>query len=153
GTSSCSTIRRGTSKSSVSREPLMESSPRMRPPKPSPWYWTCQAAGWSGFLTYVLIGYFIWGPTRPVVGDIVGIVILSTVVPILMTHGFRYWMYRRGWAQLKEWQRKVRQFSAAPIFAVVCTLAVGVAAGVPEGLWLRTAGAWWTFVAYDFAFG
>jgi hypothetical protein len=124
----------------------------MRPPKTSAWYWICQAAGWSGFLTYVLVGYYFYAPEHKA-GDVVGIVILSTIVPMLMTHGLRHWMYVRGWAQLKEWQRKVRQFTAAPILAVACTLGVGVAAGVPERLWVRSAGAWWTFVAYDCAFG
>jgi hypothetical protein len=125
---------------------------RVTVPKPAPFYWICQAAGWSGFLTYVLVGYYFYAPEHNA-DDVVGIVILSTIVPILMTHGLRHWMYIRGWAQLREWRRKVRQFTAAPILAVACTLGVGVAAGVPEGAWVRSIGAWWTFVAYDCAFG
>jgi hypothetical protein len=85
---------------------------------------------------------------------VVSIVFFSIVLPVLMTHGLRRWMHIRGWAQLKEWQRKVRQFSTAPILAVACTLGIGMAAGIPHGrLWVRTEGMWWTFVAYDFAFG
>jgi two-component sensor histidine kinase len=121
-------------------------------PKTTAWYWICQAAGWSGFLTYVLVGYY-FNASEHKASEVVGIVVLSIVVPILMTHGLRYLMYVRGWAQLKEWRRKVRQFTAAPILALVCTLGVGVAAGVPEGQWVRSVGAWWTFVAYDCAFG
>ena len=121
-------------------------------PRPSRLYWTCQAAGWSGFLTYVLGGYWIFAP-RHHAEDVVSIVAFCVVVPPLMTHGLRAWMYRYQWARLRGWRRWLRQFIAALVLAAAATFLIGVLAGLSTGrLWTRTEGMGWTFLAYALAF-
>ena len=50
----------------------------MRPPVPGSAYWICQAAGWGGFVTYVLGGYLLTAP-RPDVVDVTSIVFFNGV--------------------------------------------------------------------------
>jgi len=131
----------------------MASSGSVRVPKPKPLYWLCQALGWAGYLAYVLVGYFVWSGARAV-GDIVSIVFFCTFVPVLLTHGLRAWMYAQGWAQLRDWRRKLREVSAALILAATVTLSVGLVNGLAHGrIWIPTEGMWWMFVAYGLAFG
>ena len=59
-----------------------------RVPKTSALYWICQAAGWGGFLSYVLGAYLIFSPCHEL-GAIVSIIVFCTVVPIAMTHAAR----------------------------------------------------------------
>jgi two-component sensor histidine kinase len=119
-------------------------------PKTTTLYWICQAAGWSAYLAYVLVGYFIWAPQHQA-GDLVSIVLFCTIV---MTHGLRSWMYRRHWEALREWPRKMRQFPAAVVLAVVVTLAVGLANGLAHGrIWIPIDGMFWMLLAYWWAFG
>jgi len=116
-------------------------------------YWICQAAGWSGYLAYVLVGYFIWAP-RHEPGDVVSIVVFCTIVPILMTHGLRHWMHVHRWAELRERRRKLRQIAAAPLLALTITLAVGVANGLAHRrVWIPIDGMGWMALAYWWAFG
>ena len=122
-------------------------------PKTTRLYWICQAAGWSAYLGYVLGGYFIWAPHHEA-GDVVSIVLFCTIVPILMTHGLRHWMYVRHWEALREWRRKVRQFAVAVLLAITITLAVGAANGLAHGrVWIPTDGMGWMLLAYWWAFG
>jgi two-component system, LytTR family, sensor kinase len=122
-------------------------------PKTATLYWICQVAGWSTFLAYVLVGYFFGAPHHQA-GDIVSIIVFCTIVPILMTHGLRSWMYRHHWAELREWRRKVRQFPAAVVLAVIVTLAVGLANGLAHGrVWIPIDGMFWMLLAYWWAFG
>src|SRR5580765_2975203 len=131
----------------------MKSDVDTRPPKPSPWYWICQLVGWGGYVTYVLFFYFWYARPRQV-SDVVEIVLLAGLLPIVMTHGLRRWMFAHRWAELRESRRKIRQFAAAPPMAVACTFSIGVVAGVPHGrLWVPTDGMWWTLGAYWMAFG
>ena len=124
-----------------------------RVPKASALYWICQIAGWSAYLAYVLVGYLVYAKTHQP-GDIVSIVLFCTIVPILMTHGLRRWMYLHGWADLRERRRKVRQFASAIVLAVIVTVAVGVANGVAHGrVWIPTDGMFWMLLAYWWAFG
>ncbi len=126
---------------------------RGRVPKAAGLYWTCQAVGWSGYLAYVLVGYIVFAKDHQV-GDIVSIVVFCTVVPILMTHGLRRWMYLHRWEELGEWRRKARQFPAAIVLAVIVTVAVGVANGLAHGrVWIPTDGMFWMLLAYWWAFG
>jgi len=122
-------------------------------PKTTTLYWICQVGGWSAYLAYVLLGYFIWAPQHQV-GDTLSIVVFCTIVPILMTHGLRRWMFRHHWAELPEWRRKVRQFPAAVVLAVIITLAVGLANGLAHGrIWIPIDGMFWMLLAYWWAFG
>ena len=116
-------------------------------------YWICQAAGWSGFLAYVLVGYLVFAKEHQL-GDVVTIVLTSTIVPILMTHGLRRWMYLQRWQDLREWRRKVRQFAAAAVLALTITSAFGFWNGLEHGrVWMPTAGMGWMLLAYWWAFG
>ena len=131
----------------------MESNADFRPLKPGPLYWIYQAAGWGGYVTYVLIFYFVFARPRRV-SDVVEIVLIAGVLPVVMTHGLRRWMFTHRWAELREWPRKVRQSAAALLLAVVCTFSIGVTAGIPQGrVWVPTEGMWWTLFAYVVAFG
>jgi two-component system, LytTR family, sensor kinase len=122
-------------------------------PKTTSLYWISQAAGWSGFLAYVLVGYFFWGKELGA-ADIVSIVVFCTIVPILLTHGLRHWMYVHQWQELREWRRKARQFPAAVLLAVIVTLAVGLANGLGHGrIWIPIDGMFWMLAAYWWAFG
>jgi len=122
-------------------------------PKTTTLYWVCQAAGWSGFLAYVLVGYLVFAKNHQV-GDVIAIVLTCTLVPILMTHGLRRWMYVHCWQELREWRRKVRQFSAAVVLAVTITSAFGFWNGVTHGrIWMPTVGMGWMLLAYWWAFG
>ena len=127
---------------------------RTRPvPKTTTLYWICQAAGWSGYLAYVLVGYIVFAKGHQV-GDIVSIIVFCTVVPILMTHGLRRWMYLQHWQELREWQRKVRQFATAVVLAIIVTFAVGLANGLAHRrIWIPPEGMGWMLLAYWWAFG
>lgn len=122
-------------------------------PKTTSLYWICQAAGWSAYLAYVLVGYFIWAPQHQT-GDVISIVLFCTVIPVLMTHAVRRWMYLRHWSELSEWGRKGRMAAAAVLLAAAVTAAVGVANGLAHGrVWIPTEGMGWMFLAYWWAFG
>jgi two-component sensor histidine kinase len=122
-------------------------------PKPSGLYWICQAAGWGGFLTYVLGAYWIFSPCH-VSAAILSIVLFCTVAPIALTHAVRYWMYRHQWMQLPGLRRRVQMVVAAFALAMTVSVAVGVANGLPRGhLFVPTTGFWWMVFAYDMAFG
>ena len=122
-------------------------------PKTSALYWVCQAAGWGGFVTYVLGAYLFYVPCHQV-GAIVSIVAFCTVVPIAITHAARYWMHRHQWMQLSGLRRRVQMVVAAFAFAVTVSVAVGVTNGLPQGrVFVPTTGFWWMLLAYDMAFG
>jgi len=109
--------------------------------------------GWTGFLTYVIGGYWIFAP-RHQLADVVSIVGFCIVVPPLMTHGLRAWMYRHQWTELRGWPRSLRQIAAALILAGAATFLIGMLAGLSTGrVWTRTEGMGWTFLAYALAFG
>ena len=115
-------------------------------------YWLCQAAGWGGFLTYVLGGYLVFSPVYEI-WPIASIVFFCIVPPILLTHALRAWMYAHGWWALPEWPRKGRQLAVALGFAIAVSVAVRVANDVPEGhLFELTASFWWMLLAYCLAF-
>jgi hypothetical protein len=116
-------------------------------------YWICQAAGWGAYLTYVLVGYFVFAP-RHQASDVISITFFCTIPPILLTHGLRAWMYAHGWSRMTEWRRRARQAAAALAFALAITAAVGVANGVGHGrVWIATEGMAWMLLAYFLAFG
>ncbi len=78
----------------VSRQPGISSSARealkndtARPGRP---YWICQAAGWGGFLAYVLGGYLLTNHPKTA-SDVVSIVFFNGVVCPAATHGLRHW--------------------------------------------------------------
>jgi hypothetical protein len=97
-------------------------------------------------------GYWIFAPRHQAV-DIVAIVAFCVVVPPLLTHGLRSWMYAHQWAELRGYQRWLRQGVAALALAAAATFLIGVLAGLSTGrLWTRTDGMGWTFVAYTCAF-
>ena len=122
-------------------------------PRPSQLYWICQFAGWSGYLAYVLGGYFLFASQRHA-SDVVSIVFFCLIVPPLMTHGLRAWMYVNNWTRLSAFERGWRSFAAVVIFAGTVTAAVGVVNGLAHGrLWAPLQGMFWMFVAYLWAFG
>jgi hypothetical protein len=132
---------------------MPDSGHARRVPKPSGLYWISQAAGWSAYATYVVALYLFFNPNHQA-GVAVLIVLFCTVPPVLLTHALRAWMYVNGWPQLSEWRRKVRQFPAALVLAVVATIAVGFPAGLSQGrVWAPTEGMGWTLLGYYMAFG
>lgn len=103
----------------------------MTPPVPGRPYWTCQAAGWGGFLAYVLGGYLLTEHPKTAT-DVVSIVFFNGVVCPAAAHGLRRWMYWRGWHQLSS-RRLIPR-----LVAVVAGLASGLTGAVV--LWLVLAG-------------
>jgi Histidine kinase len=97
------------------------------PPIPGRPYWICQAAGWGGFLAYVLLGYWFSAESRNVT-DVVSIVFFNGVIGPAVTHGMRHWMYVHGWHDLPPRQRIPR------LAVVVVGLSVVVTAAVVVGL-------------------
>jgi len=97
------------------------------PPAPGRPYWVCQAAGWGGFLAYVLLGYLLTDH-RKTASDIVSIVFFNGVVCPAATHGLRHWMYVRGWHQLSGRRLFPR------LVAVVAGFASGLTAAVVLGV-------------------
>ena len=79
----------------------------MTPPAPGRPYWICQAAGWGGFLAYVLGGYLLTDHPKNA-ADIVSIVFFNGVVCPAVTHGLRHWMYVHGWHELSNRRRLPR---------------------------------------------
>ena len=124
-----------------------------RVPTASGLYWICQAAGWGGFVTYVLGAYWIFSPCHELAA-IVSIVFFCTVVPIALTHATRYWMHRHHWMQLSGLRRRAQMVVMAFALAVTTSVAVGVVNGLPQGrLFVPTTGFWWMLLAYNMAFG
>jgi two-component system, LytTR family, sensor kinase len=116
-------------------------------------YWLCQAAGWSAYLTYVLVGYWVFAPEHQA-ADVISIAFFCMIPTMLLTHGLRAWMYAHDWSHMAEWRRKVRQAGAALAFALTVTAGVGVANGVAHGrVWIPTEGMGWMLLAYSLAFG
>jgi hypothetical protein len=101
----------------------------MTPPAPGRPYWICQAAGWGGFLAYVLGGYLLGAPDKNAT-DIISIVFFNAVACPAITHGLRHWMYVRGWHELSNRRRFPR------LVGVVVGLSVTVTAAVVVGLML-----------------
>jgi two-component system LytT family sensor kinase len=99
----------------------------MTPPAPGRPYWICQAAGWGGFLVYVLGGYLLTDHPKNAT-DVVSIVFFNGVVCPAATHQLRRYMYVRGWHQLSGWHLFVR------LVAVVAGLASGLTGAVVLGL-------------------
>ena len=99
----------------------------MTPPVPGRPYWICQAAGWGGFIVYVLGGYLVSAPQRHVT-DIISIVFFNGVACPAASHGLRYWMYVRGWHRLSNRQLFPR------LIVVVAGLAFGLTGAVVLGL-------------------
>jgi hypothetical protein len=96
-------------------------------PAPGRPYWLCQAAGWGGFLAYVLGGYLLTDHPKTAT-DVVSIVFFNGVVCPAATHGLRHWMYERGWHQLSSSRRFAR------LAAVVAGFAAGLTGAVVLGL-------------------
>ena len=100
----------------------------MTPPVPGRPYWICQAAGWGGFVVYVLGGYLVGAPERRVT-DIVSIVFFNGAVCPAASHGLRYWMYTSA-AGTSCPNRQL----FPRLIAVVAGLAVGLTGAVVLGL-------------------
>jgi sensor histidine kinase YesM len=101
----------------------------MTPPAPGRPYWICQAAGWGGFVAYVLGGYLLSAPDRNAT-DIVSIVFFNGVACPALAHGLRHWMYVRGWHELSN----RRRFPL--LVGVVLGSSIGLTAAVVFGLML-----------------
>ena len=103
----------------------------MKPPAPSRPYWICQAAGWGGFVAYVLGAYLLTVP-QPHAADISSIVFFNGVACPALTHGLRHWMYVHGWHELRGLARLWR------MIAVIAGFSVGLTCAVQ--LWVLAAG-------------
>lgn len=101
----------------------------MTPPAPGRSYWICQAAGWGGFLAYVLGAYLLTDHPKSA-ADVVSIVFFNAIVAPALTHGLRHWMYVHGWHQMPAWRRAPR------LIAVILGFSTGLAAAVVVGLLL-----------------
>ncbi|HEY5037324.1 MAG TPA: histidine kinase [Chthoniobacterales bacterium] len=70
---------------------------RSTPPRPPAAYWWCQAGGWGAFFFFLVLSSktytaFNW--------DIAGGYFLLCICGILITHGWRGFIWRRGWIDL-----------------------------------------------------
>lgn len=100
----------------------------MIPPVPGRAYWICQAAGWGGFLAYVLGAYLLTTPPDPV--DVASIVFFNGVACPALSHALRRWMYVHGWHQLPGRQLFPR------LVGIVIGFASGLAVAVVLSLML-----------------
>src|SRR5580704_13730463 len=91
------------------------SDPTREAPHPSRLYWICQCAGWGGFTVYVAGATVILGHSRHAT-DLVNIVVFCALVPMLVTHALRRWIYLRGWLDLSSGRFAVR---CVPVVAVL----------------------------------
>jgi hypothetical protein len=101
----------------------------MTPPAPGRPYWICQAAGWGGFVAYVLGGYLLNAPDKNAT-DIISIVFFNAVACPAITHGLRHWMYVHGWHELSN----RRRFPL--LVGVVAGLSIALTSAVVLGLML-----------------
>jgi len=99
----------------------------MTAPAPGRPYWICQAAGWGGFLAYVLLGYLLTDHPKNA-ADIVSIVLCNGVMCPALMHALRRWMYEHGWHALPARTRIPR------LAAVVLVFSFGLTAAVVAGL-------------------
>jgi sensor histidine kinase YesM len=98
----------------------------MTPPAPGRPYWICQAAGWGGFLAYVLAGYELTEHPKNAT-DIISIVFFNAGVCPLLTHGLRRWMYVHDWHQMPAARRLPRLIGVVVGFSLGLTAAVVLA--------------------------
>lgn len=120
------------------------------PPRPSRLYWICQAAGWGGFLAYVLGGYLAFAP-RPRTVDIVSIVLVNGLVCPALTHGLRKRIYRHGWMQLRLPALLRRTIPVVVVLATTVTLLVWAVERL-TGAPVTPVALFWTFIAFCLAF-
>ncbi|HEY2800875.1 MAG TPA: histidine kinase [Chthoniobacterales bacterium] len=70
---------------------------RSTPPRPPAAYWCCQVIGWSAFLFFLV---FTSKTYTALSWNVVGGYLLLCVCGILVTHGWRGFILRRGWIDL-----------------------------------------------------
>jgi two-component sensor histidine kinase len=70
---------------------------RSTPPRPRAAYWLCQTSGWGAFL---LVNIFASQGFLTLSWRLVSGYVFLSVCGILLTHGFRSFLWRRGWIEL-----------------------------------------------------
>jgi hypothetical protein len=70
---------------------------RSTPPRPRTAYWLCQAGGWGAFF---LVNTFTSQGFLTLSWRLVSGYLFLSVCGILLTHGFRSFLWRRGWIEL-----------------------------------------------------
>lgn len=95
----------------------------MTPPAPGRPYWICQAAGWGGFLVYVLAGYALTEHPKNAT-DVGSIIFFNALVCPALTHGLRAWMYAFDWHRMPAARRLPRLVAVVLGFSVALTASV-----------------------------
>src|SRR5262245_23886008 len=89
------------------------------PPPATRTYWICQIAGWTSFVLWVTAFYVVYVPHARW-DVIVSIVVIDGGVTMLIMHGVRWWMYRRGWIVM----RTVRLLPRLVLSTIVLSAAI-----------------------------
>jgi len=123
----------------------------MTPPAPGRPYWICQAAGWGGFVAYVLGGYVFGAPEHNTT-DIISIVFFNAVVCPAITHGLRHWMYVHGWHELSNRRRFPRLIGVVIGLSVTLTAAVAFSLMLAGQSMMRMQGVFGITAGFAMAF-
>ena len=123
------------------------------PPPATLTYWNCQIAGWASFVLWVSAFYTVYEP-RARWDVIASIVVIDGGVTVLITHGLRRWMYRRGWIGMRPWRLLPRLVLATlALSAAITGLIVLTSRLLPDSSGYDRTAAFWTFIAFLWAFG
>lgn len=95
------------------------------PPPTGPLYWICQAVGWFGFCAYVTVGY-LYGSGQHDGKSLFNIALFTLGFCPMVSHGMRWWMWRRGWVDLLAWKRVPRVSLMVIVLAVILTTTTAI---------------------------
>jgi len=116
-------------------------------------YWVCQCAGWSCFTLYILTFAILYSGFH--LGAVIEIVLIDSVLCLLLTHGLRGWMRRRGWILMSVHRLFPRLVAATVLLAALLTgLVLLVGTTILRSIHPRDSGFLaYVFVGFMFALG
>jgi LytS/YehU family sensor histidine kinase len=123
------------------------------PPPATRTYWICQIAGWTSFVLWVTAFYVVYVPHVQWF-VMATIVVIDGGVTTLITHGLRWWMYRRAWIGMRTARLLPRLVLSTIALSAAITALIALSSqliGGNEG-YDRNA-TFWTFIAFLWAFG
>jgi hypothetical protein len=116
-------------------------------------YWVCQIVGWSFFTLYILTFTILSAGFH--LGVVIEIVLIDGVLCLLLTHGLRWWMCRRGWILMSVHRLLPRLVAATLLLSAFLTgLVLLVATTILRSIHPRDSGFLvYVFVGFMFALG
>jgi LytS/YehU family sensor histidine kinase len=116
-------------------------------------YWVCQSVGWSSFALYILTFATLYAGLH--LGVVIEIVLIDGVLCLLLTHGLRWWMRRRGWILMSAHRLLPRLVAVMVLLSAFLTgLVLLVATTILHSVHPRDSGFLVSvFVGFMFALG